>query len=64
MQNFKGTGVWVNRLDFPYAYTHETPFPVSSKEEIAEKVDDTFNELFKEIGNFLRDDSNYDFSGF
>jgi phosphoenolpyruvate synthase/pyruvate phosphate dikinase len=62
MENFNSSGVWVNRLDFPYHYSHETPFPISKNTEVSMKVDKEFDSLFKEIGHFLRDDSNYDFS--
>ena len=61
---FNSSGVWVNRLDFPYDYCHETPFPVSKKAEISTAVDKEFDKLFKEVGHFLRDESNYDFSSF
>ncbi|MCK5766644.1 MAG: hypothetical protein KAH26_11710 [Bacteroidales bacterium] len=64
MENFYDSGVWVNRLDFPYEYSHESPFPISKDPEISEKVDKSFDSIFKEVGNFLRDESNYDFSGF
>ncbi|MEN8225648.1 MAG: DUF6051 family protein [Bacteroidota bacterium] len=64
MENFSRSGVWVNQLDFPYDYTHETPFPVSADPALSNKVDQSFDMLFKEIGHFLRDESNYDFSGF
>jgi pimeloyl-ACP methyl ester carboxylesterase len=61
LKNFNCSGVWVNRLDFPYEYTHENPFPISKDKDVSEKVDESFDVLFKEVGNFLRDDSNYDF---
>ena len=61
MQNFSGTGVYVNRLHFPYEYTHETPFPVSTNDALSEKVDACFEDLFREIGDFLRDENNYGF---
>ena len=64
MENFSGTGVWVNRLHFPYRYTHETPFPLSTKKALSQEVDRQFDDLFREMGNFLRDDNNHDFSGF
>jgi len=59
MENFKGSGTWVNRLDFPYEYSHETPFPVSKNPEISVNVDESFDKVFKEIGHFLRDEINY-----
>ena len=59
MENFHSSAVWVNRIDFPYHYTHESPFPISRDENISRLVDKSFDDLFKEIGNFLRDDVNY-----
>jgi len=59
MENFNGSGVWVNRLDFPYHYTHENPFPVSKDAEVSEEVDKNFDQIFKEVGHFLRDEQNY-----
>ncbi len=64
LDNFYNSGVWVNRLDFPYCYSHEAPFPVSRDPKVSEEVDKSFDNIFKEIGNFLHDESNYDFSGF
>jgi len=64
MDNFKGSGVWVNRLHFPYPYSHEAPFPLSKDPSVSREVDKSFDSIFKEIGNFLRDEHNYDFSGF
>ena len=61
LENFNSSAVWVNRIDFPYDYSHETPFPVSRNPEISTKVDSVFESLFKEVGNFLRDDGNHDF---
>jgi len=59
MENFNGSGIWVNRLDFPYQYTHESPFPVSKNTEVSEEVDKNFDNIFREIGHFLRDEQNY-----
>ena len=59
--NFHDSGVWVNRIDFPYDYTHEAPFPISSDPVVSEKVDESFDSTFKEVGNFLRDENNYGF---
>ena len=59
LSNFHSSGVWVNRIDFPYNYTHEAPFPVSKDPEVSDRVDRSFDHLFKEIGNFLRDEINY-----
>ncbi len=61
MENFSGSGVWVNRIDFPYDYTHESPFPVSVDPELSAQVDKSFDSIFKEIGHFLRDEQNYNF---
>jgi hypothetical protein len=59
LSNFHDSGVWVNRIDFPYNYTHETPFPVSSDPEVSARVDRSFDHLFREMGNFLKDEINY-----
>jgi pimeloyl-ACP methyl ester carboxylesterase len=59
LSNFHDSGVWVNRIDFPYNYTHETPFPVSNNPEISDRVDRSFDHLFREMGNFLKDEVNY-----
>ena len=64
LSNFNNAGIWVNRLDFPYSYSHEFPFPLSTDPAVSEEVDKCFDSVFREIGNFLRDESNYDFSGF
>ncbi len=61
MENFDGSGVWVNRIDFPYVYTHETPFPISTDPELSKQVDESFDRIFKEAGHFLRDDQNHGF---
>ncbi len=61
MDNFHDSGVWVNRLDFPFQYSHENPFPLSKDPEVSEKVDKSFDSIFKEIGHFLRDETNYGF---
>jgi pimeloyl-ACP methyl ester carboxylesterase len=39
-------------IDFPYDYSHETPFPVSGKAPI-ELVDTCFNEVFTKAAKFL-----------
>jgi pimeloyl-ACP methyl ester carboxylesterase len=59
LANFHDSGVWVNRIDFPYNYCHETPFPVSSDPELSARVDRSFDHLFREMGNFLKDEVNY-----
>ena len=59
LNNFNSSGVWVNRLDFPYEYTHESPFPISKDPAVSKEVDNSFDSLFKEVGNFLRDEINY-----
>ncbi|MEE4255795.1 MAG: DUF6051 family protein [Bacteroidales bacterium] len=60
---FDKSGVWVNYVDFPYDYTHETPFPLSNRPEVSEKVDKCFDNLFTEAGDFLKNYSVYGFSG-
>lgn len=60
---FDKSGVWVNYVDFPYSYTHETPFPISRDPEISTKVDKCFDNLFSEAGDFLKNYSIYGFSG-
>jgi hypothetical protein len=42
----------VQVLDFPYAYSHENPFPVGGP-EIASKVDLCFDRVFSEAADFL-----------
>ncbi len=61
MENFNGSAVWVNRIDFPYVYTHENPFPISKDPELSEQVDESFDRIFKEVGHFLRDEQNHGF---
>lgn len=63
MENFERSGVWVNLLDFPFEYSHETPFPVSRNDETCHAVDQWFERIFNEAGDFLRDYSVYGFSG-
>ncbi|MCB8965126.1 MAG: hypothetical protein H6536_08845 [Bacteroidales bacterium] len=46
-----GRGV-VNELDFPYSYTHETPFPIGSNSDSAQ-VDRSFERVFKSAVDFL-----------
>lgn len=41
----------VHVLDFPYDYRHEDPFPVT--ESISGLVDNSFNEIFKKVTDFL-----------
>jgi hypothetical protein len=60
---FDRSGVWVNYLDFPYEYSHETPFPLSTDVEKAASVDRWFERIFAEAGSFLREYSVYGFSG-
>ncbi|MGQ1946872.1 DUF6051 family protein [Geofilum sp. OHC36d9] len=40
-------------IDFPFPYTHETPFPLNSKLS-KEKVDHSFNEIMNEAADFLK----------
>lgn len=52
-ETFDGSGVSVNRIDFPFPYTHESPFPISRDPETAEKVDQWFENIFAEASAFL-----------
>jgi len=54
IHNFEKSGVRINKLDFPYKYSHETPFPVSADPLIATNVDKCFDNIFKEAGAFLK----------
>lgn len=47
--------VSVNVLDYPYSYTHETPFPISNDPELNSTIDSCFNSTFTMVANFLRD---------
>jgi len=51
---FDKSDVWVNYVDFPFEYTHETPFPVSIKPQIAGMVDECFANIFTEASDFLK----------
>lgn len=42
----------VEIMDFPYAYTHEVPFPFTN-ERIASQVNRCFNEVFAKVADFL-----------
>lgn len=47
--------VAINVLDYPYKYTHESPFPVFKDDEMKSTVDSCFNSTFTMVANFLRD---------
>ena len=47
--------VSINVLDYPYAYTHETPFPIGNDPEKNSTIDSCFNSTFTMVANFLRD---------
>jgi hypothetical protein len=52
-QTFEGTGVKINKVDFPFSYTHEIPFPIFKDQKTAGKVDENFDEIFSKAGCFL-----------
>jgi hypothetical protein len=47
-----GKKTTVNVWDFPYAYSHENPFPILSQ-KLGEKVDECFNRVFSEASLYL-----------
>lgn len=55
LRTFEGTGVNVNRVDFPFSYTHEIPFPIFKDQKTAGKVDENFDEIFTKAGVFLNE---------
>lgn len=44
--------IHVEELDLPYPYKHEDPFPATERYE--DEVDESFNQVFKSICNFLK----------
>ncbi len=52
-ETFHDSGVSVSRLDLPYKYTHEAPFPLNSDLQISALVDQWFDKIFAEAGDFF-----------
>jgi pimeloyl-ACP methyl ester carboxylesterase len=53
-ETFEASGIQVSVPDLPYPYTHEVPFPVSSKAETSVLVDQSFVEIFMDAAAFLK----------
>jgi hypothetical protein len=43
----------VNLMDFPFHYTHETPFPVFTDKRASRAVDHWFDVVFTKAGRFF-----------